>query len=187
MICTPESEKMETIAETIWNKFRSRMYSVAFGVLNNREDAEDAVMDAMSRIISNAEKFAQLDEDELAALVTAYTRNTSIDIYKRNKRGASEDIEECHDLSDGGADVEDVIFESDRIEKLYGFLEKLPYIYSQTFMLKYYFGYTDAEIAAAMKADKNTVRKRLTRVKKKLVENAVAAGFADEELLVKSE
>lgn len=163
------------------------MYSVAFGILNNREDAEDAVMDAMSRILSNLDKFAHLSDRELLALVTAYTRNTSIDIYKKNKRGASEDIEECFDLSDDRADVEDAILESDRIEKLYRYLESLPYIYSQTFMLKYYFGYTDSEIAKAMKADKNTVRKRLTRVRKKLMDNANSAGFGEIEFLRKLE
>ena len=162
------TEEEKNTAEKIWEEHCPRMYAAAFSVLKNREDSEDAVMDAMSRI---------------AALVTVYTRNTAIDIYKRNRRGTSEDLDGCFDISDGNADVEGMILISDRIDRLYGFLKTLPYIYSQTFMLKYYFGYSDAEISAAMKADRNTVRKRLTRVKKKLIENAVTAGFADEEFI----
>ena len=186
LMCMIQTNEEKNTAEKIWEKYRPRMYAAAYSVLTNREDSEDAVMDAMSRIIGNIEKFAALDEDGMVALVTAYTKNTAIDIYKRNRRGAPEDIDECFDISDGNADVERVILTSDRIDRLYGFLKTLPYIYSQTFMLKYYFGYSDAEISAAMKADRNTVRKRLTRVKKKLIENAVAAGFADEEFVKKT-
>ena len=183
LMCMIPTEEEKNTAEKIWEEHRPRMYAAAFSVLKNREDSEDAVMDAMSRIIGNIDRFAELDGNSIAALVTAYTRNTAIDIYKRNRRGTSEDLDGCFDISDGNADVEGLILISDRIDRLYGFLKTLPYIYSQTFMLKYYFGYSDAEISAAMKADRNTVRKRLTRVKKKLIENAVTAGFADEEFI----
>ncbi len=183
LMCMIPTEEEKNTAEKIWEEHRPRMYAAAFSVLKNREDSEDAVMDAMSRIIGNIDRFAELDGNSIAALVTVYTRNTAIDIYKRNRRGTSEDLDGCFDISDGNADVEGMILISDRIDRLYGFLKTLPYIYSQTFMLKYYFGYSDAEISAAMKADRNTVRKRLTRVKKKLIENAVTAGFADEEFI----
>lgn len=183
LMCMIPTEEEKNTAEKIWEEHCPRMYAAAFSVLKNREDSEDAVMDAMSRIIGNIDRFAELDGNSIAALVTVYTRNTAIDIYKRNRRGTSEDLDGCFDISDGNADVEGMILISDRIDRLYGFLKTLPYIYSQTFMLKYYFGYSDAEISAAMKADRNTVRKRLTRVKKKLIENAVTAGFADEEFI----
>lgn len=168
-------------AEFIWEKCRRRMYSVAFSILKNRCDAEDAVMDAMARIISNIGKFAPLGENDINALTTVYVKNTALDIYRKNSTGTADDLDVCFDVSDITADVEVSVLTSDRVDRLCGFLSTLPYIYSHTFLLKYYFGYTDSEIAAAMKSDKNTVRKRLTRVRKMLRDNAEAKGFGDGE------
>ena len=79
------TEEEKNTAEKIWEEHCPRMYAAAFSVLKNREDSEDAVMDAMSRIIGNIDRFAELDGNSIAALVTVYTRNTAIDIYKKEQ------------------------------------------------------------------------------------------------------
>lgn len=62
------------------------MFREAKRVLGDDSEAEDAVMDAMCRIIKNEEKFSSLGCNEIRALAVIYVRNTAIDYITAERR-----------------------------------------------------------------------------------------------------
>ena len=73
-------------AEIVWEAAKGIMYNEAYSILRNRADSEDAVMEAMVRIIRSEEKFRPLGCNDMRALAVIYVRNTAIDIYNRNRK-----------------------------------------------------------------------------------------------------
>ena len=76
---------------------------VAMKILNNQQDAEDAVMQALLLIGQNASKLADLTADEFRAVSITYTRNVAKTFYKRRKREGErlvEYVEEIHAQAD---------------------------------------------------------------------------------------
>ncbi len=72
--------------EILYTKYRQNMYAVAYSILHNTEDAEDAVHQAFIAIANNFEKIRQIPCQEIKAYIVVIIRNTSIDNYNRNKK-----------------------------------------------------------------------------------------------------
>lgn len=51
-----ETDEQRTFIEELYKNYERKMYGVAFGILHNKHDAEDAVHSAFIRIIENVEK-----------------------------------------------------------------------------------------------------------------------------------
>ena len=76
----------ERPAARVWAEAKDAMYREACRILRNRPDAEDAVMDAMERIVKNESKFSGLGCNDSVALAVIYVRNTAIDLYRENQK-----------------------------------------------------------------------------------------------------
>ena len=72
--------------EQFYRKYRQAMFAVAFGILHNKQDAEDAVSQAFFSIAKSFEKISHLDSHEMKAYAVIVCRNKSLNIYKQNKR-----------------------------------------------------------------------------------------------------
>ena len=44
---TIENDEERSLAENLYLTYKNRMYGIAYAILHNREEAEDAVMDAV--------------------------------------------------------------------------------------------------------------------------------------------
>lgn len=72
---------------------RSKLLRLARLLLGNREDADDALQEAFSRLWPRAEKLRTLDEAEKVA--TATVRNISIDQLRRQSDYVTEELTEA--------------------------------------------------------------------------------------------
>ena len=70
----------------IYELYYGKMYQMAYVVLRNKQDAEDAVQEAFYRVCCNAEVFAHPYSKSTAALIHVYTRNVVINHYHQKKR-----------------------------------------------------------------------------------------------------
>lgn len=87
--------------EILYNKYRKRMVSIAFSVLKNKEDAEDAVHDTFIKIARNMQSIGEPDSSETLSYVLKATKNNAINLSQknatRNKHIQLEDVENISD------------------------------------------------------------------------------------------
>ena len=87
--------------ELLYKNYRKRMVSVAFSVLKNREDAEDAVHDTFIKIARNMQSIGNPNSDETLSYVLKAAKNNAINLSQknatRNKHIQLEDVENMTD------------------------------------------------------------------------------------------
>ena len=133
---------------------------------HGRPEREDALQDTFLRYAQSNTAFAD-DEHRKAWLIRVAT-NVCKDMLKRSesKTMLIGDIEETAQPSWKNEDTG----EDDRAEALAGALRKLDEKYRVALYLKYYEGYTAAQIAKTMNIPENTVYTNLARGREKLKE-----------------
>lgn len=152
--------------EKLYRMFKQDMYAIAYSILNNKEDAEDAVHQAFIAIANNFEKVNKIPSQEIKSYVVIISKNTALNFYKKNKRIASHRIE----LNDNIA-VDDIDFlEQYEYDQLVKVISELPEIYKDVIFLRYLEGFTSKEIAGMLSITSESVWKRLERAKKLLKE-----------------
>ncbi len=159
---TIPDEKDRKDAEELFNRCSKTMYAVAYRILKNHDDAEDAVMEAARRMILNLKKFFSISRHKWVPLAVIYVRHTAIDIYNRNARHSEK--EKLISMSDTYV-AEEKAFESRDLAVLVDAIKKLPEIYSSAMLLKHQHGYSTKEIAKIFGITEDVVRARLSRGK----------------------
>lgn len=83
MVDSPEDKRK---VEKLYEMYNSLMYSVAYGVLNHVQDAEDAVARSWEKIIGHLEKINKIDCHETRSFIVIVTERVAIDLYRKNKK-----------------------------------------------------------------------------------------------------
>ncbi|MDE6424817.1 MAG: RNA polymerase sigma factor [Ruminococcus sp.] len=152
--------------EDLYIKYKQRMYAIAYKILHNIADSEDAVHNTFLKIADNFEKIKQFSCHELESYIVIIVRNTSINIYRKNKK-VSEHIAE---LDDNQQIVDVNVFENIDKDELIRTISNLPLIYKDILFLHYVRQYTTKEISKMLDISIDTVWKRIERAKKLLKE-----------------
>lgn len=148
--------KKEQFSELI-RKYSPDMYRLAVGILQNRQDAEDAVSEAVLRAYENIRKLRSTEK--FKAWIMQITANEAKKIYTRRKRTfIPEHLEELMP-----------VFEDEHHE-LWDVVMKLDVAFRETVILFYYDRLSIREIAQVLKVKEGTVKSRLSRGKKQLKE-----------------
>ena len=156
------------------------MYRTAYEILRNRADAEDAVMDAMYRIVQNEEKFAGLAECDMRALAVICVRRAAIDIYRKNRKRPYP-VDELPEDVDTMDSPEEIIAAEDSADGLLRLIRQMPPSYRDVLLLRCRYGMSDREIADILGIGGGTVRTRLSRARAWLKERlAEKEGRLDE-------
>ena len=135
MIETPEDQSKFVI---IYEQYRDYMYRVAFAILNNQEDAEDAVHCAFVKI---AENIKNVDEPvclKTRGYVVTIVRNRAIDVYRKKQ---------AHPTAEYSDAIKGVQIEYDGENRVTACIMKLNERQRNILILKYHHGYDLKEIA----------------------------------------
>ena len=143
--------------EEIYNNYRRLMYFIAFKVVGNEADAEDAVQQALGSILENLDKIGPVDSPKTKSYVAIITEHKAIDIVRAKKKFVEWDdsipgveIDPPGDL--GLADA----------------IAALPGRYRELLLLRYDNGYDTMEIAKMLNMKRGTVQKMIWRAKEML-------------------
>lgn len=161
LLDTPEEKSR---FEQLYLAYRQDMYAVAYSILHNSYDAEDAVHQAFLAIANNFRKISGIPCQEIKGYIVIIIRNTSINIYNSNKRR----FERSSGIDDCGASVEVDYFERFDLEDLKNAISGLPQIYKDIIYLHFLEGFTVKEISKMLDISKEAVWKRIERAKKLL-------------------
>lgn len=174
-ILSIEDDEKREIVENIYNLYYKKMYSVAFGILNNMHDSEDAVQDAFFNITFTYDLFRKPREKATATLVYIYTRNAAINIYNKNKRHSRvvelvDSVDKSiYDIADD-EDVSKIAIDNETSRLVSDAIDQLDEMYRDVIIMKYYYNMKNIEIAKVLDKDTNTVAGRLFRARAKLKE-----------------
>ena len=148
--------------EKIYYEHRKKLFSIAFRILNNKEDAEGALNITFLRVAQSFTKISQFSCHVLRRYLVIMVRNVSITIYRQNQK-ASEKLEILSD--DLSEKKTQILFHNDQIEALKEALPKLPQIYRDVLVLYYYVEMTSKEISKHLNISEANVCARLSRAR----------------------
>lgn len=147
--------------ERLYHKYRRLMYHVAYKILGNDRDAEDAVQEAFLTIAKNMQKISAVERPKTRAYIVTITESKAIDLYrKKQSHPTGELIEETAGLT--------VEYHGD--DDLARCFAKLSARYRDLLLLRYAHGYTVKEVAKMMDMSVAAAYKLEQRAKKKLEE-----------------
>lgn len=167
-VCAFDMADDKLLFQKLYTDNLQDMYAVAFAILHNREDAEDAVHQSFLKIADSFARLSRLSGDRLKAYIVVVTRNTAINMYNQNKYHAAHTArldEELPDLESG--------FSGDERAELYEAIKMLPQMYKDVLFLYYLECFSSRESAKQLGISLNTFRQRVSRARlmlKKIIE-----------------
>lgn len=156
MIETPEER---TKFESLYLLYRDTMYAAAYRILNNEQDAEDAVQHAFLKVVENISKISEPDCPKTKGYIVTIVENRAIDIYRRKK---------AHPTVPYNEETVGLRVDYNGGNGLAGCILKLPARQRHIIVLRYHHGYEMKEIAKMLGITYANARSIERRAKKRL-------------------
>lgn len=160
-----DDESDQELFERIFEKYKHRVYSIAFHVLKKEEAAEDAASEAFLYIAKNFAKVKELEKKRLEQYIIMVSSNAAIDVQRREKRHSK--LQKLPDeiLSDDSLrEYDDVLLKN--------VISELSYEDQEILFLRYSMDLEYKTIAKSLGISASAARKRLqyakTHLKKRL-------------------
>ena len=155
--------------EELYHTYRNLMYKVAFNILQNPHDAEDALQDAFISIAKNFSKISEIKCPQTKDFVVIVIRNISYNMLKkRNRRHEMDiDIDEL-EIPDEKPLPDETALDKYGVETLEAALQQLPSKYYDIIYLTSYMDYSIKETANLLGISYENAKKRLSRARAKL-------------------
>lgn len=145
---------MKPSTESVFRAYGDRLFSIAYTVCQNREDAEDAVQDTLLRYSGGKKVFES--EEHLKAWLIRVAINRAKDIRASFWRRRRADWQET---------MSALPFEDPADSRLFEAVMGLDERYRVVIQLFYYEDYPVEEIANILKCPSGTVKSRLSRAR----------------------
>ncbi len=163
-------ERSEQAIKELDEKYGRVCHSVAYNILNDRQDAEECVNDSYLGVWN---AIPPATPHPLLAFVCKIVRNISLRRYEQNtaaKRNSHYDIaiEELEDCLSSSITIQDEIEASELTRIIESFLDSLSKENRVIFLRRYWFSDTYADIARQVGLTQKNVSVRLTRIRKEL-------------------
>ena len=184
IILAINNEDDRNFVGTIYERYGKKIYKVAYGILNNSEDAEDCLHEVIKIIIDRLDTFREADENQLIKLLVSVTRNAAIDMYRKNKvrhinesdrkpfveNGTEDDCIDMDDFSDGELTADALLINKESQMRITKMIEGLDPIYRDVLFLRYQYSMKNPEIAKILNVPESVIKVRYYRAKKILLQ-----------------
>jgi len=154
----------ETLAALV-SEYAGTLYRVAFSVLRNAADAEDAVQEAFLRVLRHRETLDEVRDRRVWLIRIVW--NIVLDRKRRAKtRPETDDVAElARVLPCTGLTAEEIASAAQHHAHVLGCVEQLPAKERQVLMLSAFEELTSVEIASVLGITESSVRSRLFRAR----------------------
>ncbi|MDU1412852.1 MAG: sigma-70 family RNA polymerase sigma factor [Clostridium sp.] len=171
MEITFDANFQNNMLSQLYDIYENKMYSIAYSILNNVEQSEDAVQDALLKLVPHLSTIENIESLKTKRLVTYTIKNVSIDIYRKNKRENklfTNDIDETVRIDNqSGIPTVNTVEERYMVVQL---LSKLPPKYRQIIQYRCFYSLNYKEISSILKISEDVAAKRYERAKKMVKE-----------------
>src|ERR1700722_10955810 len=160
----------EEALEALVGQYASTLYRVAFSILRNPSDAEDAVQEAFLRVLRHRETLGEIRDHRVWLIRIVW--NIVLDRKRRTKtRPETDDITEvARVLPANGLTAEQRAAAAQYHAHVLTCVEKLPAREREVMMLSAFEELSSVEIAAVLDVTESSVRSRLFRARNLLAE-----------------
>lgn len=150
-----ETDEDKVRFERVYNAYRGLMYYVAYGILKNEEDAEDAVHQAFVSIIENLEKISEAECPKTRAFCVIVVERKALDMLRRRRGLAG-----AYEVELAGVEVPMPVG-----SELEHALARLPARYREVLLLRFFLGYSTKEVAEILQISHAAALKLVSRAK----------------------
>lgn len=161
-----EEENERELVSRLYLRYSSKVKAIAYKIMRNNQDAEDALGNTFIKIIKYRNKFIGVDEDETNRLIVIFTRSTCFDMLdKRDKlEFISLNIEKENDDRErfifetaSDTDIESDFMLKETVKIVTEKIKALPMPAKDIMLMKYYFNMQNTEIADMIGMNASTV------------------------------
>lgn len=160
---------MRVPIELLVKKYKDNLFSAAFSICKNAQDAEDIVQETYLKYLKSKQDFES--EQHIKAWLLRVTinqaKNIVLSFWKRNRITFQEYIQELP-------------FETQEDSQVFDTVMSLPRKYRVVLHLFYFEDYSIREISEILQVKENTVKSQLARGRKLLKEKLKEAWNEDE-------
>ncbi len=155
--------------------YEKMVYSIAYRMLPNSEDAKDISQEVLIKIYKNLHEFSNIKY--FKAWIAKITTNTCIDELRKRRRKEIISLDEKKDSSEGEKIIqirstettpEESVVENEERVDLIAAIHKLPDDYKTLIILRDIQGLSYNEIADVTNSNLGTVKSRLSRARRRL-------------------
>ena len=148
-------------AKLLVGRYQSRLYGLAFGVLQDRTAAEDVAQEAFVRAWRHAGNY-DARRGSVAGWLLRITRNLAIDALRLRRADAIDPSQLASlDLVSSTRSVEDVAVTSDETTRVRSALSELPPEQARAVLLAAFYGRTAEEISRSEDIPLGTAKTRI--------------------------
>ncbi|MDO5153541.1 MAG: RNA polymerase sigma factor [Eubacteriales bacterium] len=141
----------------IYDRHVDTVYRICYAYMKNAPEAEDMTQETFLRLMSCRKAFENQRHEKAWLIVTA--SNLCKDTLKKWWRH-NENLDDYDDLPQNDRETSSIVLDA---------ILALPQDYKDAVYMYYYEGYTTAEIARHLKCPESTVRSRLSRARRQLM------------------
>lgn len=168
-LATLETNEQTAKFEYIYKKYFHFMWKTAFSITHDSNYAEDSVHEAFLQIIKEIDFLRLENEKELKSYLFLITRERTIDFLRKwDRRKSNQRDTNCITLEGTADSPEHLVFTRLQLEKVVNALSDLPEDYKRPLLLQVK-GYSISEIAQIMQCNPSTVKSRIHRARKKIL------------------
>ena len=148
--------------ERLYERYRMVVYHLALKILDNRESAEEVVLEVFWQVWRDAERY-DAQRGSVGAWIATVARSRAIDALRarRGNPAAEEDIEKALLTADPAGDPETQTTLGQRAEFVRSALESLPSDQRAALELSFFNGLSHAEIAERLQEPLGTIKTRI--------------------------
>ena len=160
-------DSSETIAALV-AEYSAALYRVAYSVMRNSAEAEDAVQEAFLRVLKHHEKLSEIRD--LRVWLVRITWNVVLDKKRRSKtRPENDDIADfARVLPAADRRADDEIISSQEHARILALIDRLPAKERQALLLSAVEELSTVQIAAVLGTTESSVRSRIFRARREL-------------------
>jgi RNA polymerase sigma-70 factor (ECF subfamily) len=160
-----EEEALATLLAALVDQYAGALYRVAFSVLRNAADAEDAVQEAFLRVLRHRQTLGEVRDHRVWLIRIVW--NIVLDRKRRTKtRPETDDVSGlARVLPATGLSAEDIAAAAQHHAKVLACVDQLPAKERQVLQLSAFEELSSVEIASVLGISESSVRSRLFRAR----------------------
>lgn len=173
------NETDKELIRSLYENNEQLMYNVAYKILHNRFDAEDAVQDAFVSVINHLEKIREINCNETRFYLVIIVKNAALNMLRKKKRYPEADIDEVYEAQ-ADCNIESEILSKINSETIREALGELPDKDYEIMFLYLVKEHTSPEIAQLLGITENLARQQIFRARQRLIKLLEERGISNE-------
>lgn len=150
----------------MYTAYYAYLRNYLIGLTKSQEEADDVIQELFSKILRHPPRVFEVEN--VRSWLTKSARNTLLNLHKRKRPGLlkEENILEILLISNNSAEDEAIVN-----HQLEGYLAGMSKTDQAIFIAKEYYGYTYEEISDMLHLAVPTLKSRIFRIRKKMIQN----------------